>query len=336
MTTPNPREKFAEIAGRDMRAVQRKTDQIPPTPGGGDVFRIRDSDGAVAFEVDTDGKVTIPDLVSGDAAVPVDTLHVFIAAGQSNMWGAGQPVEGPLSPRVMQFGTYRRVLEQAPLQLDMAGPPSPATGTSPATFFAESYLATQPSRVGVLIVPTAASGTGFRGSPESPVAPATYTWTKGAANPTSAPGYGLYERSVGTTQAAITAAKNAGYTTILQGVLWLQGEHNAYDDPDRDPWGYDVKLDALIQNYRTDLGAPRLPFMLGRMVPEGIDADPMRQIVDAHHVATPARMPFTGVADSPRGAHNTGDTTHFSTLGNRILGDSFLRAWHQALGNTHI
>lgn len=357
MSTPS--ENFARMVGQDMRGVEDKTRQITPadqtdfvvtdregavafsvTDTGDTVlgdarinaalpgFRVMDLEGMVALEVRADGSVVIPDLVGGGSGgsspdVEIDTLHVFVLAGQSNMSGRGQPLKGEITPRIKQFGSTRRVIEDAPIRLDMH---DNALGTSPGRFFAEQYIATQPARVGVLLVPTAHGGTGFKGSPESP--DPGRTWTKGAA---SDPANALYEKSVAQAVEAIAAAKAAGYHPILKGVLWHQGETNSLTPPAE----YQARLDALIADYRADLDDPHLPFILGRMAPEGTDLSADRGLIDQVHVATPSRVPRTGFADATRDGHNPGDTTHFSTLGTRHLGDTYVTGYIQSLGNTH-
>lgn len=285
-------------------------------------FRVLDKDGKIAFEVDEHGRTRIYDSVNSTGDPAPATVHVFVAAGQSNMSGRGRPVAGPVSPRVLQFGANRRVIEPATIPLDMV---DQALGTSPATFFAHNYLAAQPSHVSVLIVPAAKGGTAFSGSPEEPAT--GWTWTKGAAPDAE---HALYERSVQQTLDAIAAAKAAGYHVVLKGILWHQGEGNGGMAANV----YAQKLDQLIADYRTELDAPTLPFMVGRMSPEGIEDTPSKATVDEAHRDTPYRTPFTGFAPSTRDGHNNNDTTHFSTVGTAHLGDTYLTAYYQAVGNT--
>lgn len=285
-------------------------------------YRIRDKDGRVAFEIDEDGKTRIHDLVGGGLAPDaVTTLHVFVCSGQSNMQGRGFPIEGPQTPRIMQFGATRRILEQAPLQLDMV--PGTAAGTSPALFFAEHYLATQPDHVGVLLIPAAMGGTKFTWTETSD----DYTWTNGTA---INPEHGLYERSVQQALDGIAAARTAGYHVITKGVLWHQGEGNGGVATST----YAQALDTLISDYRADLGHSTLPVMIGQQCPEGMEDNPAKYTVDAAHQDTPYRTSFTGFAPSTRNGHNVGDTTHFSTVGTKHLGDTYNTAYIQALGNT--
>lgn len=308
----------------DGGVVIGSTEYQEQTPG----YRIIDPDGKVAFEVDGSGRTHIYDLATGGGnvpdvpVVPITTLHVFLAVGQSNMQGRGFPIEGPESPRIMQYGANRRVLEQAPLQLDHV--PGVAAGTGPATFFAHHYLASQPDHVGVLLIPAAMGGTKFTWAETSD----DYTWTNGTA---INPEHGLYERSVAQTLEAVTAAETAGYHVIIKGVLWHQGEGNGGTPTEQ----YAAALDALISDYRNDLDHATLPFMVGQQCPEGMEIAPAKYTVDTAHQDTPARTPYTGFAASTWNGHNDGDTTHFSTVGTSHLGDTYAAAYIEALGNVH-
>lgn len=286
--------------------------------------RVTDTDGQVSTEYDAQGRFHIYDGVfhGSESGAEVSTVHVFVAVGQSNMQGSGLPVEGPESPRIMQYGANRRIIEQAPLQLDHV--PGEASGTGPATFFAHHYLATQPAHVGVLLIPAAMGATKFTWTDTSD----DYTWTNGTA---TSPEYGLYERSVAQTLEAVAAAEAAGYHVIIKGVLWHQGEGNGGVATET----YAAALDNLIGDYRNDLGDAYLPVMIGQMSPEGMEDQPAKYTVDAAHQDTPARTPHTGFAASTRDGHNDGDTTHFSTVGTSHLGDTYTAAYIQALGNVH-
>ncbi len=79
-------------------------------------LRFMDKSGYVAAEISTTGQTFIYDPAFstgvGGASSTVDTLHVFLAAGQSNMSGRGLPVGGEVKdPRILQFGAVKRILE---------------------------------------------------------------------------------------------------------------------------------------------------------------------------------------------------------------------------------
>lgn len=250
-----------------------------------------------------------------DGGSPTE-LHVFLAAGQSNMSGRGLPAGGsrdPQSDRILQYGakTVPRAITTATVPLDML---DTATGLSPATEFARDYIKTQPSHVGVLIIPAAYGGTPFTNSTS------TRTWTPNVATD---PDFDLPQLAVDQTIDAIDAAKAAGYTVSVKGILWHQGESNTSTSQA----SYATALDSLIGFFRTELDNDKLPFIVGQMSPEGIDANPGRSNIDAAHKDTPSRVPFTGFAPSTRGGHNSGDTTHLSRIGVKFLGRTYAEAF---------
>lgn len=259
-------------------------------------------------------------VVPGHSAPGVTTLHVFLAAGQSNMSGRGLPLDGTddvADPRIFQYGAKVRTFRPATVPLDMHDTPS---GLSPATTMAREYLKTQPADVGVLIIPAAHGDTGFTS------AAGTLTWSAGAA---SAPEFDLPALAVKQTLAGIAAARAAGYTVELKGILWHQGENNSLTSAAV----YSAKLDELIGYFRRQLSAPRLPFVVGRMTPEGIAVRQGRANVDKVHYQTPGRVAYTGFAPSLACALNPNDTTHFARAGIEYLGRSYLAGYRQALAN---
>jgi hypothetical protein len=255
----------------------------------------------------------------------ITELHVFLAAGQSNMSGRGAPSGGsrdPENPRILQYGAkiIPRALTVADVPLDMH---DTATGISPATTFARTYLKTQPSHVGVLIIPAAHGSTGFTNSTS------TLTWTPNVATD---PTLDLPALAVQQTLDGITAAKGAGYTVSLEGILWHQGENNSSMSQS----AYAAALDGLIGYFRDELDNSKLPFMVGQMCPEGIEISAGKQGIDAAHKDTPSRVAYTGFAPSTRGGHNSGDTTHLSRIGIEFLGRTYAEAFVAASVNEDI
>lgn len=256
-------------------------------------------------------------VVPAHARETVTVLHVFLAAGQSNMSGRGLPAGGsedPEDPRIFQYGAKKRTFRAATVPLDMH---DIATGLSPATSFARNYLADKPANVGVLIIPAAHGQTGFSR------AAGTLTWSAGAA---SAPEFDLPALAVTQTLKGIAAAQAAGYAVELDGILWHQGENNTA----MSTAGYSAELDRLIGYFRDRLGAPELPFVVGEMAPEGIATIPGRENADRSHLETPSRVPFTGFAPSMDGGVNPGEVTHFSRTGIEYLGKNYLSAYLRA------
>lgn len=243
---------------------------------------------------------------------PVTEWHVFLAAGQSNMSGRGivsTAVGGRYKTRrIAQFGFTRRILETATVPLDMH---DTATGLSPATTAAQAYLKSQPSHVGVLIVPAAHGGTGFG------TTTTTYTWTPNTA---TNPLYDLPASAVTQTLDAIAAAKATGTSVVLKAILWHQGEANGSFSTAT----YATNLDNLIAYFRAQLSSPNLAFVVGQMVPEGITANsPGRVNIDVAHQQTTERVPYTAFAPATTGAYNPGDTTHMNKAGVDFIGRNY-------------
>ena len=257
-------------------------------------------------------------------AATITTLHVFLAVGQSNMSGRGLPVGDPTDlaaaadSRIFQYGAKKRTFRTASIPLDMLDTPS---GISPATTMAREYLKTQPANVGVLLIPAAHGDTKFT------TASGTMTWSVGEA---SSSAYDLPALAVKQTLSGIAAAKAAGYAVVLKGILWHQGESNSSTTTSV----YSTRLDQLIGYFRARLSAPKLPFVVGRMSPEGIEVNAGRSNVDKSHYQTPSRVAYTGFAPSLACALNSGDSTHFSRVGVEYLGRSYLFAYQQATANT--
>ncbi|WP_285240054.1 sialate O-acetylesterase [Pseudarthrobacter sp. MEB009] len=297
---------------------------VTPTVG----WRIIDADGNISMEVKEDGRTYIYDAVfpgpvtgiGSGSNVPVNTLHVCLVVGQSNASGRGLPYgDGmdPEDPRIMEYGAKNRTLRLASVPLDMH---DTATGISPATTFARNYLQTQPSNVGVLLVPAAHGGTGFTGAAN------TLTWTPNAA---SSAEYDLPALAIAQTLEAIAAAKAAGYKVVVKLILWHQGENNA----SLSTAGYAAAQDGLRTYLLAGLGTPNLPFVVGQMTPEGFAVTPSKLNVDKAHAATPGRVPYTGFAKSAPGGVNVGETVHFSRVGIEHLGKTYHAAYWQALAN---
>lgn len=318
--------RVVDLNGKEALGVTPTGDVLAAgaTVRASDGFRVTDANGDVALEVTAAGRTFIYDpafSTGGGTSSTVDTLHVFLAVGQSNMSGRGMPISGEVADaRIFQFGANLRTLRPATVPLDMHDVHA-AAGLSPATTFARNYLRTQPDNVGVLLIPAAHGNTGFTTSTTS------LTWTPNTATD---PALDLPALAVAQTLEGIEAARAAGYTVILKGILWHQGENNG----NMARATYEGLLDGLISYLRTSLGGATLPFVAGQMSIVMIEESSMnREEVDNAHSGTPARVPYTGFAPSLRGATNEGDTTHFSKIGVEYLGKTYLAGYWHALGN---
>jgi hypothetical protein len=97
-------------------------------------------------------------------------------------------------------------------------------------------------------------------------------------------------------QEAVRRARAATTTGTLKGVLWHQGEANSRD-PD-----YLEKLSLLIENLRSDLDTPELPFVAGQIKNPSVP-------INLQIAKLPETVAATGVASSE--GLTTMDRAHF-------------------------
>ena len=273
------------------------------------VWAVADESGQVALGVRADGTVH-PAGGNGSTAEPYD---VVLVAGQSNAKGTGYPLisEEPMRG-IDQFPAANKPeagqIIPAVEPLLHQGPITHLTGTGFAIPFAKAYLREHPGRR-VLIVPSAFGATGF--STSAPAQGGTWDWT--------APddGTNLALNALRQTQDALAAA---GPGARLVGILWHQGEGDGGIAAQ-----YAGYLDGLIAWWRTELGLPDLPVVIGQMVPERPGFE-----IDHIHQQTPSRVERTAFAPTPPGLHNPDDRAHLSTRAHQIVGPRMQQALTRA------
>lgn len=117
---------------------------------------------------------------------------------------------------------------------------------------------------------------------------------------------------------AVSRAKAAQLDGRLAGILWHQGESDG-----KLADSYLKKLSVLISNLRTDLGDPKLPFVVGLVEQDDRDGKAPR-VINEVLLQLPTRVPNTAVASSE--GLLTVDGTHFDSAGQRLLGARFADA----------
>jgi len=167
-----------------------------------------------------------------------ENFHLFLLAGQSNMAGRGivEPSDREPIDRVLVLDvTGRWAPAVDPLHWD-----KPSAGTGLARSFAVEYLRAHPG-VTVGLIPSACGG--------SPIS----SWQ---------PGQYFDQTNSHPYDDALARARRALLYGELRGILWHQGE------TDRAPelaGHYEPALTALIARFRNELGAPRVPFLIGQL-----------------------------------------------------------------------
>ncbi|MCW3160845.1 sialate O-acetylesterase [Chryseobacterium oryctis] len=240
----------------------------------------------------------------GKMANTVTQYDIFLIAGQSNThFGVGyDPRIDTTDPDIFQVGRifpYNKQIIAAsePLQHWTALPTNIGFGLTFAKNYKKNSLKENRK---VLLVPC-----GFGATPIE-------LWEKGTP---------LYNDAVERTLKALN--DNPGST--IKGILWHQGEFNVGIP------NYTQKLDKLILDFRTDLGNPDLPVVLGGMVPFWTNLLSIRVTQQEKIKDTPNRVPKTAYADPTvpfviKKPINSIDAIHFDANGQRELG---LRYYNQ-------
>ncbi|MGZ4973703.1 MAG: sialate O-acetylesterase [Limisphaerales bacterium] len=221
-------------------------------------------------------------------------LRIYLSMGQSNMAGRGAIEKADKTPhaRVLMFvetngGSWVPAVE--PITKD----DNKTHGVGPALAFAKAMAEKDPS-VTIGLVATAEGGTPLK------------RWEKGAD---------LYER-------AVHRAKLAIKDGTLAGVIWHQGESNTGDKDRSDNYG--ERLAKMINDLRTDLNAPDLPFVVGELGEFLINRKkhppiPRTEEVNRALRDLPKHVAHTGFV-SAHGLTDKGDELHFDSKSQREFG----------------
>lgn len=247
----------------------------------------------------TAGCSTRPSSATTTATSPSE-LQIFLLAGQSNMAGRGvvEAQDRVPNPRVMTLTrTMHWVRAVDPIHYD-----KPSAGVGPGRSFGLALAAREPN-VRIVLVPAAVGG--------SPIS----SWEPGALDPAT---------QTHPYDDAIARARVAMRDGRLRAILWHQGESDA--TPERSV-RYAERLRALIARFRTDLGEPELPFIIGQLgqFPGRPWSDEVRR-VDSAHRAIAATMPNVAFVSS-EGLRDKGDTLHFDAASARVLGQRYAAAY---------
>ena len=238
------------------------------------------------------------------ASIPEDPekFHIFLLMGQSNMEG-GQSVDGAMDtetdPRILKLNKsgFWEVAKD-PITNNY----SKAVG--PGFQFAKTLIAEDPE-ITVGLIPLAVGGTRIA------------YWSK--------PSGKYFE--------VLHAAATARQIGTLKGILWHQGEAETGDY--RLTNAYDSNLRTLIDGLRLDLQDASLPFIVA-----GITSDP--QLIEKNDLRERVwnRLKFVGTtffrtgyvpsADIP---YIADDPVHFSSEGQRLLGERYAREYLRMQGH---
>lgn len=247
--------------------------------------------------------LTVNPMATGAPQPP--TLDLFLLAGQSNMAGRGEVSDADRTPhpRVWMFDRQRAWQPAVdPMHFD-----KPIAAVGPGRSFGLA-IARQFPDVNVGLVPTAVGG--------SPIT----SWQ---------PGIRYDETGAFPWDDALTRARaalvNGG---AFKAILWHQGESDA--TADAAPL-YESRLRDLIARFRTELGDPSLPFVVGQLGRfPGRPWDEWYERVDEAHRRVAADVPHVAFVSSD-GLGDKGDNLHFSAQAARELGLRYAQAYLELL-----
>jgi hypothetical protein len=171
--------------------------------------------------------------VSAQADPAPDDMHLFLLIGQSNMAGRGKveaqdQVENP--DIFMLTKDLKWVPAKDPVHFD-----KPAAGVGLCSEFAREVLKAKPG-IKIGLIPCAVGGTSLD------------QWKAGDK---------LYNH-------AVTRTKEAMKNGKLAGILWHQGEGDS-GKPELIA-SYPERLAAMVARLREDLGAEKVPFIMGELI----------------------------------------------------------------------
>lgn len=229
--------------------------------------------------------------------------NIILIAGQSNTHsgtGLDSKIDSAFAG-VTQLGRYNgrdMKVVKAIEPLDHHTPKAKKIGFSLtfANLFQENFLSRGDS---IIIVPCGHGGTGFSDD----------RWNKGND---------LYNDAV----ERVKYIQNKYKGSKLQAILWHQGERDINYNP------YEASLTTFIENIRTDLQSPDVPFILGGMVPYWVNQKQSRIRQNAIIASIPYKLCNTGYADPTHPftiekENNATNAIHFNAAGQRELGQRY-------------
>ena len=245
-------------------------------------------------------------------------VRVYLFAGQSNMVGASAITSelasvapqmiappddvlffGPDADRSTRWGWLPSATE--PTQ------PFYGPGFGPELSAARRLAALHP-RSAVAIVKLARNGTSLHTD-----------WNPDRRN-------SLYHALLARTRHALDALRSVATDVRIGGVFWMQGEWDADTLAHADAYG--VRLQRFIARLRTDLDAPHLPVVIGRIrdVRRVSLWRPFSHVVRREQAEVAVADPFTHLVSTDALTIDPRSPVHFDTRGTVRLGEGFVKS----------
>lgn len=229
-------------------------------------------------------------------------VWVFLMAGQSNMAGRAmvEPQDTIPDKRILTIDAKGRLIyAKEPLHFYEPG----RTGLDCGLSFGRALLKQAPSNVTILILPTAIGGSAIR------------QWL----GDSSYRGVNLLTNF----REKVAIGKQYGK---IKAVLWHQGESDA--NKERIPV-YKEKLTALFARFRKIIGDEKLPVFIGELGSYSNNKNGWLQINEIIHAYASEDKRAT-VIKTDDFVH-VGDTVHFNSAGQRMMGERFADAFLRKL-----
>jgi len=259
-----------------------------------------------------------------------ETLRVFLVAGQSNAEGA--------DTHASEVDTFPPFVGAAEPQTDVLF--WYENGNVP--YSSEGWIALQPELQRQILGPELAFAGKVKGYISDPIA--IIKSTQGGTNlavdwdPGNPAGAQMYERTMNLLQNAFASLNLAGISWALEGVLWQQGENDMLDDTYVTEYG--VRLTALIDRLRTDLGQPNLKWLVGATSDKciwGMDFRDNMQLLRSQQLSVAAADPLVYFVPSSHLAFKVDigqlqPHYHFGTEGQLQLGEAHADSYLSSIG----
>lgn len=222
------------------------------------------------------------------------TTWVFIMAGQSNMAGRGliAPQDSNTDVRLLSINSKSEIiLAKEPIHYYEPQ----AQGLDCGLSFGQNILANAPTGTKVLILPTAVGGANIS------------QWIQDE-----------YHRGVlllSNFKSKVRIAQQAG---VLKGVLWHQGETDAFN---RDTLHYKAKLGQLFNQFRSIANDATLPILIGELgsfAKNQKSWDAINASIN-NYALSDSNVKVIGTSD----LEHKGDFVHFNAAAQRTLGKRF-------------
>ncbi len=230
---------------------------------------------------------------SAYAQSPPEKMDLYLLIGQSNMAGRGKIDPAGNRERdgiwVIQADNRWKKAKD-PVHYDKPA----VTGVGPGMSFAEKIREARPDKV-IGLIPCAVGGSRID------------DW---------APGQKHEQTGIYAYDAMLERVKNAQKSGKIRGILWHQGEGDS--TPERSVV-YDEKLKAFFKKLRKDIGAKKVPVVIGTLGDFYVKKNPAAAAVNQVIEAFPLENKRV-YAVSSSGLTDLGDETHFDAASARELG----------------